>query len=181
MATKKKVTNKKVTKKPATIDQNLLEKIAIAGEKGTTALQDDVVAMVEANLVEIGPVTADGTVPVRCTAAGLEKASLQVPESTPEVEKADVEEPEIEDGIEMPVVRRNSKGSKLYPLEKMNVGQSFHIAPTEAKPEPAKTVASRISAANKRHKDAGSEIRFAIRRVDETDNKGVGVRVFRIA
>lgn len=83
---------------------------------------------------------------------------------------------EIEDGIAVPVVRRRQGGS-IYPFDALEVGQSFHIAVTEDKPNPAKSLASTVSAATKRSE---GEKKFIVRAVGETDPKGPGARVFRV-
>jgi hypothetical protein len=56
---------------------------------------------------------------------------------------------EIIDQVEMPKSKRgnrNGTGNK-YPLDKLNVGQSFFAAKTEKMPDPMKTLGSAVSAA----------------------------------
>src|SRR5690606_13305268 len=53
------------------------------------------------------------------------------------------------DGAVLPEGRA-PRASSVYPFETMNVGQSFFIPATEAKPNPSKSMASTVSSANKR-------------------------------
>lgn len=109
---------------------------------------------------------------------------------------------EIESGIEIPKVTRNSNGQEKYPFAVLEVGQSFFVADEDAASGDAKkTMTSAISAAHERFsepdasgamrtvqkgKDAGKEVPLKVKtrtftvRVDSKD--GVpGARVFRIA
>lgn len=83
---------------------------------------------------------------------------------------------EIDDGIPVPTVRRGSNGSR-YPFDALAVGQSFHVPVSESKPNPAKSLASTVSAATKRSEGAK---KFIVRAVDQSDPKGPGARVFRV-
>lgn len=83
---------------------------------------------------------------------------------------------EIDSGVPVPTVRRQSGGS-IYPFDALEVGQSFHIPVSDSKPNPAKSLASTVSAATKR---SDGTKRFIVRAVDESDPKGPGARVFRV-
>lgn len=52
---------------------------------------------------------------------------------------------------------RAPRTSSVYPFETMNVGQSFFVPATEDKPNPAKSLASTISSANKRFSKEGAD------------------------
>ncbi|QJD54553.1 hypothetical protein [Sphingomonas phage Kharn] len=52
---------------------------------------------------------------------------------------------------------RAPRSSSVYPFETMNVGQSFFVPATEDKPNPAKSLASTISSANKRFSKEGAD------------------------
>lgn len=87
----------------------------------------------------------------------------------------------IDDGITMPP-SRGGRNRSVYPFEQLAVGQSFHVPASEAKPNPAKSLASTVSSANKRNKkDGGSNASFEVRSVDANDPRGAGARVWRIA
>lgn len=86
---------------------------------------------------------------------------------------------ELEDNIAKPEGRA-PRMSAIYPFEHMGVGQSFHVAATDDKPNPAKSLASTVSSANKRFAKAGQDGRkFSVKTVGETDPKGKGARVWR--
>jgi hypothetical protein len=53
------------------------------------------------------------------------------------------------DGAELPQ-GRGGRNANVYPFDQMNVGQSFFIAASDAKPNPAKSLASTVSSASKR-------------------------------
>lgn len=52
---------------------------------------------------------------------------------------------------------RAPRSSSVYPFDTMNVGQSFFVPATEDKPNPAKSLASTISSANKRFSKEGAD------------------------
>ena len=82
---------------------------------------------------------------------------------------------ELEKGIEIGHVARRPRGSYKYPFEKMEVGDSFHVASTEKRPNPARTLASTVSSASKKYDKV-----FRVRTVGDLDPKGQGARVFRL-
>jgi hypothetical protein len=61
---------------------------------------------------------------------------------------------------------RGGRNRSVYPFDALAVGQSFHVPASEAKPNPAKSLASTVSSANKRNaKDGGSSAKFEVRSV----------------
>lgn len=69
------------------------------------------------------------------------------------------------DGAELPAAR-GGRNRSVYPFDSMAVGQSFFVPATEAKPNPAKSLASTVSSANKRAaKDGGSGAKYDVRSV----------------
>lgn len=61
---------------------------------------------------------------------------------------------------------RAPRSSSVYPFETMGVGQSFFVPATEDKPNPAKSLASTISSANKRFsKDGADGRKFTVKPV----------------
>ncbi len=93
---------------------------------------------------------------------------------------------DVEDGVKIPSPCKPGRTpNKKYPFDTMGVSQSFHVPKTEKKPNPAKSLASTVHAANKRYRiGLGPEKQefkhFIIRTVDTFDPKGPGARVFRI-
>lgn len=140
-------------------------------------------------LVEINPDLVEGNkVATRATAKGVTTLAAMQDSDTEEQPKDNPKEVktmtfELETGIEVPKMTRagGKRGSK-YPFAEMEVGQSFHIAATEEKPEPLKTLRAAASVYNRECKDENNEftVKFIARKVGEDDPKGIGARVFRI-
>ena len=82
---------------------------------------------------------------------------------------------DIDKGLPMPPVTTTRRPAK-YPFAKLEIGDSFHVAQTDERKTPVRSMASIVSATNKRHTDK----RFVCRRVDSTDPRGAGARVFRV-
>lgn len=53
--------------------------------------------------------------------------------------------------IPMPGASRGGRSTETYPFDKLEKGQSFFVAATEAKPNPAKSLASTVTSANERY------------------------------
>ncbi len=69
------------------------------------------------------------------------------------------------DGAVLPEGRA-PRASSIYPFDTMNVGQSFFVPATEDKPNPAKSLASTVSSANKRFtKDGADGRKFTVKPV----------------
>jgi len=84
---------------------------------------------------------------------------------------------EIEDNI--PVARIESGRKRLYPFDKLNVGQSFFIPCDGENGERTKeSVRASARVASKRYKDQGFAVKF-ISRVDTKDGV-TGVRIHRV-
>lgn len=58
----------------------------------------------------------------------------------------------LDEGVAVPESKRGGRlKADIYPFGDMKVGQSFFVAATEAKPNPAKGLQSTVSSANKRY------------------------------
>lgn len=69
---------------------------------------------------------------------------------------------EIEDDVAMPTEKARTGGRQFqYPFDKLNVGQSFHVAKSAANPDPAARLASSVS---------GARTRFSVEERDEAGN-----------
>lgn len=138
----------------------------------------DAAKLVKDGLVETNGEIRDGDkVAARATEKGIALNTTEnsgAPAATPSAFA-------IDDGIAMPP-SRGGRNRSVYPFEQLAVGQSFHVPASEAKPNPAKSLASTVSSANKRNaKDGASGFKFEVRSVDATDSRGAGARVWRIA
>jgi len=125
-----------------------------------------------------------------------------VVKQTVEVDDLEVEEEnssiEIETGVIIqPIQKKGGRRRETFPFSKLEIGQSFHVKATKENPEPSKKMASTVSSATNRFKiedpEGGKTTNrngevvplmiktrvFSLRTVDETDPKGVGVRIYR--
>jgi hypothetical protein len=82
---------------------------------------------------------------------------------------------EIEKNVPVPPRTARLRGAYKYPFAEMEVGDSFHVAKTEDRPNPSRTLASTVSTASKKHGKL-----FSVRTVKDDDPKGAGARVFRL-
>jgi len=183
-----------------------LTEIVEAGQNGIFTTEKQHGPLLELGLVEVNKSVPDPTnknkIATRATSKGI--AALNIA-AVIEEGNEDMPEPttkptfELEDDVAIPTVRRGRSGTSRYPFDAMTVGQSFHVAATEETPDPAKGLASTASGANRRYSvpaedgrlridKKGNEVPvmvktrdFIVRRVDATDVKGEGARVFRIA
>lgn len=89
-------------------------------------------------------------------------------------EATDQVEIEIEDGIAIPT--KMSGYVKNWPLEQLNVGQSFHIKLEQGQKEGSMRHALQTLCQRK-----GQEYNrnLVVRKVDKSDPKGTGFRIFR--
>ena len=108
----------------------------------------------------------------------------------------------LESGIAPPAAKRTGRAaSSMYPFDSMEAGQSFFVAATEAKPNPAKSLASTVSSAtarfaelvtnedgspklklNRKKKEVQEKVNTRVFIVREVEENGIkGARVFRTA
>lgn len=118
------------------------------------------------DMVEMNSEIADGDkVAVRATEKG--QAEAPAPSSnegtanvsdtnTADNTAADKPSFDLIEGAVLPEGRA-PRSSSVYPFDTMNVGQSFFVPATEDKPNPAKSLASTISSANKRFSKEGAD------------------------
>jgi hypothetical protein len=102
----------------------------------------------------------------------------------------------IDDGIPLAAVVGRGRGTETYPFDKLNVGQSFFVPATAERPNPAKSLASTVSSAQRRYAETvegqtrtnrkGEEVpatkatrKFEMRAVEENGVKGA--RIWRTA
>lgn len=119
------------------------------GPNGAYMTQEQGSALVAAGLATVDPANLQGNAAlVTLTPAGI--ASLSAPVTASVVIPIFT----IRSDIPMPTVkRRGRKGGSKYPIESMEVKQSFHIAITATDPDPASRIASSL---------ANARLKFAI-------------------
>lgn len=157
--------------------------------------------LIEAGLVEINTdiINEAGEVATRATEKGIKAVQTNHDESQAVETVAGKNGFVLEADIAVPTIKRGGRGGEVYPFDAMTVGQSFFVAASEAKPNPAKSLASTVSSATARYaeekKNAAGEVetktnkkgevvpvmvetrKFIVRSVEE---KGVkGARIWR--
>lgn len=146
--------------------------------------------------------SAPGTVFVYATSAGIAASGAPAQSAPPATPGAPKTEFQLDKGIVMPESKRGGIKGDTYPFASMELNDSFFVAATDAKPNPAKGLASTVSSANKRfasvypltvgkdkkpHEKAGQPTgqdgrKFAVRARTVADGEKVnGARVWRIA
>jgi hypothetical protein len=84
---------------------------------------------------------------------------------------------EIDDDVTIGARQRNLTRPAKYPFDRLEVGQSFHVAATSEMPKPASTLAGAVTNANKNYSyDHESETEVVIRSIFETDSEGKRIR-----
>lgn len=72
---------------------------------------------------------------------------------------------EIETGIEMPTTSTRKGRESGYPFDKLEIGQSFHVAKTAENPDPASRLASSVSGARVKYSVPTGETETVTKRV----------------
>lgn len=134
-----------------------LAMIVAAGENGLASVPLSVYqplaasGLVEVNSAAIEP---NGNAPVRATAAGVAQVN-GAPTAPVETKPAATGGYSIDSGIEVPAISGRGRGaSTVYPFEQMEIGNSFFVPATAERPDPAKQLASTVSAATARYQVA---------------------------
>ncbi len=87
----------------------------------------------------------------------------------------------IETGFTPPPTKRGGVKANIYPFAQMQIGQSFFIPVTEARPNPAKALASTAYSASKRLKGTGRKFVVRPRTAGVDGEKQTGARIFCVA
>lgn len=153
--------------------------------------------LVDRGLIELntGMKNDAGHMAARATSAGI-SIIMGNTEGNTDTGTENSTEFEIDEGIPLPTMTRRNRPA-LYPFDALEVGQSFHVAPTDERPNPAKSLASTVSSANKRYAvevpgetrvdrkgntvpATRQERRFRVVKAEDNDPRGAGARVFRV-
>lgn len=141
---------------------------------------------------------ADQKVAVRATEAGIAGVAA-LPPAAPKEAKGPAPVFEIQKGIAVPEIKRGGGArAEIYPFATMEQGDSFFVAATADKANPAKALASTVSSATKRFATPTGEQetvtikgkpvtrpkmkinrKFVVRAVEENGSKGA--RIWRTA
>lgn len=207
------MTTPKNTNPPTANQKDLLSTIVAATQspEGFTYISEaKAKPLVDRGLIELNASMKndDGHMAARATAAGVDLIAGTVPEAKDEPAPTQVAAQgvaatapattsfAIDDDVPMAVLSRRGR-STLYPFDALEVGQSFHVPATAERPNPAKSLASTVSSANKRYAvivpgatrvdRKGNEVaeteqtrRFRVIAAAPDDARGAGARVFRV-
>lgn len=106
-------------------------------------------------LVETNPNQVEnGTIATRATQAGIDQYGPKTDEAGNVIETAPVAakvKPSFAIAtVELPEMKRGGRTAEMYPFDALEKGQSFFVPATDKKPDPAKSLASTVTAANER-------------------------------
>lgn len=131
-----------------------LAMIVAAGADGLFTSAAVHAPLVEQGLVEINPgITNEaGEIATRATQKGIESMNTNTNAPTATPGAAAVKSAfKLDDAVELPTIKRGGRGGNVYPFDEMAKGQSFFVAATADKPDPAKSLASTVSSATARY------------------------------
>lgn len=191
------------TNPPTKLQKELLAEIVAAANSPTGftyVAEGKAKPLVDRGLIEVNPAMKNdaGHVAARATNAGI-SIIMENKDATPAAaESNETAAPNfaIDSDIPMPAVNRRRK-SAMYPFDTLEVGQSFHVPATNERPNPAKSLASTVSSANKRYAEVipgetrvdrkGNTVPatkptrlFRVFEAASDDPRGAGARVFRV-
>lgn len=86
----------------------------------------------------------------------------------------------IESGVALPAIKRGGIKESVYPFNSMEVGQSFFIAASTEHPEPARTLASTVASATRRHAIVDPSGKTRLNKKGETVPATINTKVFTI-
>lgn len=193
-----------------------LKSLATFGEEGTTWPTKAAQKFETLGVVELGNAVEGDQTQIRINAAGAQYLKDLEPTVDTGSNSGDdanqsgtiAEQPKstgvkpmfkIESNVDIPAASRRTRTS-AFPFDQLEVGQSFFVAATEDRKDPAKSLASTVNGANERHSEVipgqtvvnrkGNTVpakkalrKFIVRAVTETHD-GVevqGARVWRVA
>lgn len=112
-------------------------------------ITQDQAASLDATHFEVNTAdVVDGAASVRLTDAGTAAAG-----ATPAAPAAASGGIEIDDDVPMPDSTRRAPRETVYPFDKLEVGQSFHVAKSDENPDPATRLSSSVSGAHIRYSE----------------------------
>lgn len=131
---------------------------------------------VYAAMADVAPFVAEGLVEVNEAMTNEQgQFAVRLKQEGIQNESSGASEFALDDGIAMPATKRGRQGD-TYPFDKMGVGQSFFIAATAEKPNPAKAMASTVSSATARYAVGTGEFETVKVKQYAVDESGKRVR-----
>lgn len=192
----------------------VLFKVVEATKSGGTAYvsQAEGEGLVNAGLIEVNPAMVDpndgSKVAARATEDGLKYAAENGGDDEPAASEPAKAKPSFTIRDDVPLAPRRGGGGggreSIYPFDALNVGQSFHVAKSADVENPARTMATAVSQAVRKHavedgfetdehgnvkkNKAGEDVIkwkptkvFTVRQVGADDPDGEGARIYRTA
>lgn len=154
---------KKLTKADTALLGTIVAAMANADAPFHMATPAEVKNLLDNDMVEVNNEITDGDkVAVRATEKGQAEAPAPSTNegntNVTDTNTAAADKPSFDliEGAVLPEGRA-PRSSSVYPFDTMNVGQSFFVPATDDKPNPAKSLASTISSANKRFSKEGAD------------------------
>lgn len=155
-----------LSKKNATLLNAIVAAMAVEATPYLMVTEADAAPLVKEGLVETnGEIRVGDTIAARATEKGITLNTETTPAAgaTGGTAAAPPSSFALIDGAILPA-GRGGRNSNVYPFDTMAVGQSFFVPASEAKPNPAKSLASTVSSATKRYVGKGDH-KFGVKSV----------------
>lgn len=128
---------------------------------------------------------AEGQIKATATATAIAALSTPVAEETSSAAAAAKPEPmqfEVVTLATLPPIMRGGSKSDSYPFDKLavfpNPGNAFFVPVSDARPNPAKSLASTVASATKRYAKSDGRV-FTVRKALDASGKLIGAHVIR--
>lgn len=140
-----------ITKKDRSLLATIVAAMAVEATPYHMVSVADAKKLIDGKFVETnGEITDGDKVAARATEAGIaENAKTPTPNTTPAVSSFAIGTATLDLGA----FAKRARSASNYPFDDLQAGQFFFIPATEARPNPAKSIASTVSAATKKYAD----------------------------
>lgn len=147
-----------ISKKDRTLLSVIVAAMANEAAPYHMATATELKGLLKAKLVETNPEIKDGDkLATRATEAGVTEAgNTPAPAAAPTRELVPIVKADALK-LDLSAFTKRARSNVGYDFDNMGVGDSFFIAATEARPNPAKSLASTVSAATKKFTGAKDE------------------------
>lgn len=142
--------------------------IAAAPDGVLMLTQEEGAEVVKAGLATVDQSKTEGDkAAVSLTEEGAKVAAENAPASAPAASAY-----EIEDGVAMPTGTNRKGREGGYPFDKLEIGQSFHVAKSAENPDPASRLASSVSGARVKYSEPveGETIQVTVKTYKKGDD-----------
>lgn len=148
----------RLTKKNLSLLSTIVAAMAVEATPFAMVTAAEAKPLIDAKLAEQNPDIVDGDkIATRATEAGIAKhnEAANAPASTPAAPSIPVVQPGTEGAValDLSAFVKRARTAATYDFDNMQPGGYFFVEATEARPNPAKSMASTVSAANKKYAD----------------------------